>query len=300
MPRGSREKCNCSIYHISVRGNNKQSIFCDDEDRVEYLKRLKRYKERYMVDIYAYCLMTNHIHLLIFDNDQDISKFMQGLNLSYAIYFNNKYNYTGHLFQERFSSQLVKNEAYLIYVSKYIHRNPIKAQLVQQPEAYKWSSYTVYLGEVDRFKIVDTGFVLSFFAPTYEEAQLLYEQYVSQQEEQELGEEIATTIDNKIEESFVRRGLVRTSISVVFETVEAKWKVKVAKLLHGDKVELTNKYNMLIYLVVLIGRLSYKQAAKIMGTSIACISMGIRKAVELIIKENRMYNEREIIINLLS
>ena len=90
MPRHAREKVGNSIYHICVRGNNKEAIFLDDEDRHAYLDRLCHYKERYKMHVYAYCLMTNHFHMLIETSDTNISKFMKYLAGCYALYFNRK------------------------------------------------------------------------------------------------------------------------------------------------------------------------------------------------------------------
>ena len=163
MCRVAREKVGNSIYHICARGNNKQDIFLDNEDREEYLVRLRHYQERYQMKVYAYCLMTNHIHLLIYDNNQDISRFMHGLSLSYVIYFNRKYGRTGHLFQDRFNSIIVKNDAQFIYVSKYIHLNPVRANIVSSPLEYRWSSYYVYEVGKDENHLINSEFLLKYF-----------------------------------------------------------------------------------------------------------------------------------------
>lgn len=162
--RVKRKKCKYSVYHLIVRGNNRQAIFLDNADKEIYLLRLKRYAMRYNCHIYAYCLMTNHIHLLVYDNGSDISKFMQGLNLSYTIYFNRTYGRCGHLFQDRFKSIIIKSNSHFLQVAKYIHLNPVKARMVSSPHLYAWSSYNFYLGDEDPYHIVNTCVLLGYFS----------------------------------------------------------------------------------------------------------------------------------------
>ena len=162
--RVKRKKCKYSVYHLIVRGNNRQPIFLDNSDKMAYLDRLKRYALRYNFHIYAYCLMTNHIHLLAYDNGRDVSKFMQGLNLSYTIYFNKKYDNCGHLFQDRFKSIMIQSDAQFLQVAKYIHLNPVKANIVTSPQQYPWSSYKFYLGNSDPLHLVNTSTLLQYFS----------------------------------------------------------------------------------------------------------------------------------------
>jgi REP element-mobilizing transposase RayT len=146
MPRQARVKGEYCIYHIIQRGNERKDIFFSDKDRERYLEIVRRMKDRYNFVMYAYCLMTNHTHLLINDNGNDISKIIQSINISYVQYINRCYRRCGHLFQDRFKSEIVDNDSYLLQVSKYIHNNPVKAGLIREPRQYKWSSYTAYIG----------------------------------------------------------------------------------------------------------------------------------------------------------
>ncbi len=290
MPRKAREKAECSIYHISVRGNNKQNIFLDDNDRIEYLARLRRYKERYKVCIYAYCLMTNHVHLLVFDNGQDISRFMQGLNLSYAIYFNKKYNCSGHLFQDRFTSNIVKNEAYFVYVSKYIHLNPVRAQIVKRAEEYKWSSYSTYI-ENKYDNIVECDFLLRHFGPKYSQSKRLYKHYV--EEKELLDEEIAST-EEEVENDICLRGMIRIVHDELMKRLSDYWGVSIADIMCNRFQDY--KKEMLIYLVALIERLSYRRISRMLNISDVYISVSIKKIVEIMIKDKIVMAERNAII----
>lgn len=261
MPRHAREKVGNSIYHICVRGNNKEAIFLDDEDRHAYLDRLCHFKERYKMHVYAYCLMTNHVHLLIYDNDEDISKFMQGLNLSYAIYFNARHGRIGHLFQQRFTSVLVKTDAQILRTSKYIHLNPVKAGMVKKVEEYGWSSYSAYLNNKNVLNIVDTQFLSEMISSNLEQGCRTYAQYVedeNQAENQDENDEIATTMDEKGEDSKRLTGIKRLSYEEVYAILCEKWKAKDKNILmqHFCRKE------EVIYLLGIISRLSWAEIGR--------------------------------------
>lgn len=142
MSRISRIFIDHACYHVITRGNQKQSIFKEEADFIKYLSILRRAKRKYDVSLYAYCLMPNHIHLLIDSvNSRAISKFMHWINRGYTAYFNTKYNKVGHLWQGRFISKPIVKGRYLIHCATYIEANPIRANLVTDIAEYKWSSY---------------------------------------------------------------------------------------------------------------------------------------------------------------
>ena len=159
MARIARELSKTGFYHIIIRGVNKEIIFIDDEDRRMFLRLLKKYKTELNCNIYAYCLMSNHVHILIEDQQLNIGKLMKNITCVYAGEFNKKYERVGHLFQDRFKSQNIENQNYLLRLIRYIHRNPEKAGICKTEE-YKWSSYNeVIYGS----KIIDRDFVLSIY-----------------------------------------------------------------------------------------------------------------------------------------
>ncbi|MCK4245286.1 MAG: transposase [Candidatus Omnitrophica bacterium] len=144
MPRTARIVGAGYLHHIIQRGNNRQAVFFDDEDRRVYLKLLKKYTDECNCKIKAYCLMNNHIHLLLIpQHDNSLSKTMQKLSLRYTQYINSKYKRTGRLWECRFHSSVVDRERYLWSVCRYIERNPIRAKIVNEPVKYKWSSAKV-------------------------------------------------------------------------------------------------------------------------------------------------------------
>ena len=150
--------------HITVRGNRKYSIFREYSDFINYKYILRDSLDKYKDDfeIISYVLMTNHIHLQIETKERHIGFFMQRVNGFYAKYFNNKYNYVGHLFQERYLSKIIDNKSYMIELSRYIHLNPVRGKIVEKPEDYLWSSYNVYMGKIND-NIVHCEKILSLF-----------------------------------------------------------------------------------------------------------------------------------------
>jgi len=144
MPRRAREKSNTGIYHIMMRGINRQEIFHEEEDYQRYIETLQRIILESEADLLGYCLMDNHTHLLIKENVKAISHIIKRLGASYAWWYNWKYERSGHVFQDRFRSEKVEEESYLLLVIRYIHQNPVKVGIVDKPEEYRWSSCSAY------------------------------------------------------------------------------------------------------------------------------------------------------------
>jgi putative transposase len=133
------------LYHVFVRGNQRQKTFTSDEDFKAYLDRLDRYRARCKVKIYAYCLMPNHAHLLLETGSVPLSKFMQGLQQSYTQYYNRAHRKVGHVFQGRYNAIICDKDRYLLALIRYIHLNPVRADLVRRPERYPYSGHRGYL-----------------------------------------------------------------------------------------------------------------------------------------------------------
>ena len=159
MPRQARLKSKSGIYHIMLRGINQQVIFEDDEDFEKFKEKLETYKAISEYKIFAYCLMPNHVHLLIKIEKEDLDLIIKRIAGSYVYWYNWKYYRKGHLFQDRFKSEPVEDEQYLLTVIRYIHQNPYKAKMVQNIDEYKYSSYNEYKNASDG--ITDIDFVMS-------------------------------------------------------------------------------------------------------------------------------------------
>jgi len=161
MPRPLRIDYAGALHHIIVKGNNGIDIFADNSDRKKQLEILSSLVKKYNFKVYAYCLMRNHIHLLIETGNTPLSKLMRELLTSYVQYFNKRWNRKGHLLGDRYKSILVDKDAYLLTLQRYIHLNPVKAKIVKHPVDYMWSSYREYMGLQSTF--IDTMTVLAYF-----------------------------------------------------------------------------------------------------------------------------------------
>ena len=144
MARKPRVEYSGAFYNVICRGNQRQVIFRSDPDRKYYLQRLETYRKRYGFTLYAYVLMSNHVHLLIETGEIPLSKIMQGLQFTYTRYFNRKYRKVGHLFQGRFKAILCDREAYLLELVRYLHLNPGRIRSPVDPWKYRWSSHAAY------------------------------------------------------------------------------------------------------------------------------------------------------------
>jgi len=146
LPRPPRLYSNSKVYHIILKGIDDQDIFYDDQDRKIFLKQILDSKSEFNYIVYAYCLMGNHVHMVIKSQDVFLSKSIQSLLVRYVHYFNKKYNRSGPLVKNRFNSKKVENLQYFIDVCRYVHRNPEMAG-IELTQNYQWSSYKEYVGK---------------------------------------------------------------------------------------------------------------------------------------------------------
>lgn len=232
MPRLPRKRSCTGIYHIMLRGINKQSIFQEDQDRIKFLSVLDRYKQVSNYQLYGYCLMTNHIHLLLKENDEPVSDVMKRISSSYVFWYNQKYNRSGHLFQERYKSETVDNDSYLLTVLRYIHQNPVKANLCKGIQEHRWSSYKDYLG---RSTLTDTAYVKGLFSENDEQAAKQYCEFMLQEQNDNcLDEEEKMNItDETLEECFKQYGLKSSREIMCLEKSKQMEILRKIKLLGG-------------------------------------------------------------------
>jgi len=146
MPRRTRIQLRRAFYHIMLRGNYRQNIFQDSDDKLTFYRIMSICSKKYDHKVHVFCLMSNHIHMVIETGDIPISKVMQSISTRYVMYHNKKVQKQGRLFQGRFRSILIQDEAYLLELLFYIHMNPVKANMVASLDHYDWSSHPVYLG----------------------------------------------------------------------------------------------------------------------------------------------------------
>lgn len=181
MPRGARIKSSTGIYHVVQRGNERANIFRDTEDKMKFINILRSKKGKMTFTVYAFCLMDNHIHLLINEGEDEIGNIMKSINVSYVTYFNKKYDRIGHLFQGRFKSEAVESDSYFINVLRYIHQNPLKADMIKDLEDYPWSSYDEYIDlESHESAICDVEAILPYFSKHKKRAVELFRSYMKE------------------------------------------------------------------------------------------------------------------------
>jgi len=207
MPRRQRQKSLSGYYHIMIRGNERRPIFFDDEDRLRFIYTLYEKKLGHRFNLHAFCLMDNHVHLMISEGDEDIATTMKRITVSYVYYFNKKYERVGHLFQDRFKSEAIEGDSYAISLARYIHQNPVKANMVKTADEYKWSSCNSYLHRDDSFtKILDMDIILDLYSSDREKAKKLFtddikapsqESFIDLQEDKAIAEEsVKALFDN--------------------------------------------------------------------------------------------------------
>lgn len=178
MARALRIEYPDAVYHVTSRGNARNRIFADDQDRENFLAVLGVVVKRYNWLCHAYCLMDNHYHLMIETPDANLSRGMRQLNGVYTQKYNWRHSKTGHIFQGRYKSILVEKENYLLELCRYVVLNPVRANMVEKPEEWKWSSYgaTVGIKSVPDYLMVD--WILALFSSKKGEAQKRYRQFV--------------------------------------------------------------------------------------------------------------------------
>lgn len=159
MTRKARQLSKTKIYHIIYKGIDNEDIFYDDNDRITFLNYLNECKKEFQFKIYAYCLMNNHVHLVIEIEDEILSNSMKSLSVKYVFYFNKKYLRSGPLFQNRFKSKCIENSKYFLDVCRYVEQNPEKANISTIQE-YKWSSFHEYVG---KSQLIDKEKLLYYF-----------------------------------------------------------------------------------------------------------------------------------------
>jgi len=235
VPRKPREKSETGIYHIIVRGINQQDIFHDEEDFDKYLGAIKKIGLESGIIILGYCLMTNHVHLLVKESDTDVSVFMKRLGVSYAYWYNWKYERRGHVFQDRFKSECVEDDTYLLTVIRYIHKNPVKAAVVNNPEQYRWSSCaTYYKAERQEASGVDTKLILGVFSVHEELALERFQNFMEEgDEDQCLGHVENRRLDEREAYQLVVELLKGEPVSAL-QTMESESRNQIMRQLRYD------------------------------------------------------------------
>lgn len=182
-----------AFYHVSSRGNEQKDVFKSQKDREKFLEYLGSATERYGAVIHAYCLMSNHYHLLLETPAGNLSQIMRHINGAYTTYFNVKRKRAGHLFQGRYKAILVEFDEYALELTRYIHLNPVRAGIIVRPEEYRWSSYRSYIDQNSAPKWLQMDAVLNYFGKRLKEAKKKYRIFVEDLLEKEYDSPLQNT-----------------------------------------------------------------------------------------------------------
>ena len=250
MPRQARKKSESGIYHVMLRGINQQQIFEEPEDFEKFLQILKDCKAISGYKLFAYCLMGNHIHLLIKPEEESLEQAFKRIGGRFVYWYNVKYQRIGHLFQDRFRSEPVETDEYFMTVLRYIHQNPIKAGLCKVIDAYTYSSYKEYFIESD---LIDTESAY---------------QIISQEQFREFHEEIETKKCLDADEN-IRIRLTDEQAKCVMKRVSGKGSVSEYQTLRED---LKEKYVKKLY----EKKLSIRQISRLTGVSKGLVEKWIK------------------------
>ncbi|RUM94947.1 MAG: addiction module toxin RelE [Thiothrix sp.] len=180
MARPLRIEFSGALYHLTARGNAQQSIFIHDDDRANFLQLIENVCNRHHWHCHAYCLMSNHYHLLIETQQPTLSKGMKHLNGVYTQSFNRRHKRVGHVFQGRFKGILVESDAYLLELARYIVLNPVRAQMVRAAKDWPWSSYRATAGIGGAHPCLTVDWVLAGFGKQKKRAQMAYRAFVKE------------------------------------------------------------------------------------------------------------------------
>jgi len=180
MARPIRIEYAGALYHVTTRGDRREDIYLDDQDRLDWLDVLALTCQRFNWVVHAYCQMTNHYHLLIETVDGNLAKGMRQLNGVYTQRFNKRHDQVGHLFQGRYKAILIQKDSYLLELSRYVVLNPIRAQMVKNLNQWAWSSYMATMGVVTGPKWLDTDWLLGQFGNQRIQAREKYHEFITQ------------------------------------------------------------------------------------------------------------------------
>lgn len=296
-----------ALYHVISRGNQRQEIFRSASDRSHYLQLLSRFQRRYGFRLYAYVLMGNHVHLLLEAGPTPLSKIMQGLQQSYALYFNRKYRLVGHLFQGRYKALLCDRDSYLLELLRYVHLNPVRSKLVKDPALYPWSSHRVYLGkDSSNRRWVETESVLSQFSRNRSEALRRYRQFVLEgigeghredlyaaKEQRYLGDDdFVEQVSRRVEKE--EPPAIRVELGQIEEAVCRKYALTSEQLRSRSKERRGSFGRLLVaYLSQELAGTKLNEVAKRYGRDQVSVSLGIKRLREKVAEDGRLRQSLE-------
>ena len=287
------------LYHVIVRGNQRRKTFYDERDYRVYLGRLARYRQRYGYIIHAYCLMPNHVHLLVESGRSPLGKFMQGLQQSYSQYFNLRHRKVGHVFQGRYQAIVCQKEAYLLELLRYIHLNPLRAGLSKDPKGYPYTGHQAYL-QGKPTEIIDPRKILTMVGGPAGYRNFIrdgirgghQEQYYELQDQRFLGTE---SFGEKLQETEVEpTSRKRKPIQAVIKSFARKLRVSEAQLCSADRSwRISQSRTMVAYVLVRRQGYGLKEVANYLKRDPSTMSVLIGRLAERMEKAKKIRREIE-------
>lgn len=291
MPRPPRVHFPGALYHVIARGNRGQAIFRSDRDRRHLLASLDKVWQQNRFRLYAFVLMTNHLHLLIEVERSPLAKIMQSLLYRHSSYFNRTHKTRGHLFQGRYRAILCDRDAYLLELVRYLHLNPVRAGLVPRLDEYAWSSHPAYLGR-ERWPFLSTESVLGQFGKQRGVARARYRKFLEEAAGQGPRPDLYAVVDGRFlgEESFVidarrhqrvdgeTRPAIHISLEDLLSEVVQHCGIRSAPI-HGSEKrrELVSARRIVALLAVEMGGYTQRQVASFLRCNPASVSTGMQE-----------------------
>jgi len=290
MPRPPRVHFPGALYHVIARGNQGQTIFKSDRDRQHLLASLNKVWQQYRFRLYAFVLMTNHLHLLIEVGSVPLAKIMQSLLYRHSSYFNKTYKKRGHLFQGRHRAILCDRDTYLLELVRYLHLNPVRAGLVTSPDDYPWSSHIGYLGKA-RWPFLRAESVLGQFGEQRNAARVRYRNFIDEAAGQRARPDLYAAVDGQFlgGESFVTearrhqreqeeiRPAIQISLEDLLSAVARHCGVAPAFLSGSEKTRaFVLARRMVALLAVEMGGYTQRQVTNFLRSDPTSVSTGIR------------------------
>ncbi|MFQ5788603.1 MAG: transposase [Thermodesulfobacteriota bacterium] len=287
MARPLRLEYPGALYHITSRGNARQDIYLDDDDRSKFLNILSNEIRQQRWNCYPYCLMSNHYHLMIETPEGKLISGMRRLNGIYTQWFNRRHGRIGHLFQGRYKSIIVDRESYLLELCRYVVLNPVRAGLVKHPQEWKWSSYLATMGKINKSEWLDTEWILLQFGISNKKAQEEYKRFIEEgfgvpSPWDRLKGQIWLGSDAFLEkmDSLIRRDNLdevplsqtvptRPTKFEIIETISKAYGITIKELVERNNPE---AYQTSVYLLRRVVNMDLKAVARTFGVSTARIS----------------------------
>ena len=309
MSRAWRIEYEGAFYHLLSRGNERGDIFVDGQDRQRFLDTIEEMSQRFEIDIFAYVLMSNHYHLLLRTRRANLKKAMHWFGTTYTQRFNWRHFRSGHLFQGRYKSIIVQNDTYLLQLSYYIHRNPLRAGIVKRLADYRWSSYRVYAYDRKAPKWLCTDLILSQFegeADRHKSYREKIQKYA--QEEKRLCEDLRhgfilgskqfvakiyqKHLPSEPDLAVPQQKQLSTTFDIERFLVKAQRELKcdingfvqAGRLSGADK----DKRDLLLYFIWQAGHLGNKQIGNLFGISYSAVSHTVRSVKAKLKKDQKL------------